>query len=211
MNNYLLKIMRFITSIAVLCTTAATFAQGTRLDNSAQYRKFEKEINKAGINFSFPEGFKEIKPANNRNFKFDYAMELPGKDFEIWLRVNSIKENKQFLNDNRLRIHPDSAYAYILKQQAAVFSNDTDWFIRQIPESQLSQYNADVGKTYLVNLNDSPFTKHYKYALLIVIAKYNTGSIFAVCLANDRGPEFFKNMFSAGNCLKFKTQEKAEK
>ncbi len=211
MNNYLLKITRLVTFIALLCATAASFAQGTRLDYSEQYKSFQKEINKVGINFNFPEGFKEIKAVNTRDFKFDYAMELPGKDFEIWLRVNSFKENRQFLHDNHLHINTDSAYSYILKQQATVFSNDTEWFTRQLAESQLSQYNANVGKTYLVNLNDSPVTKHYKYALLIVIARYNTGSVFAVCLANDRGPEFFKNIFAAGNCIKFKAQDKADR
>ncbi len=211
MNKYLLKITLVFAFIALLCAKEGAFGQGTRLDNSEQYKKFQKEVNKVGINFIFPEGFKEIKAVNTREFKFDYAMELPGKDFEIWLRVNSFKENKQFLHDNGLRINPDSAYTYIIKQQAAVFSNNAEWFSRQVPEAQLSQYNANVGKTYLVSLTDSPVTKHYKYAMLVAIAKYGTGTVFAVCLANDRGPDFFKNMFSAGNCIKFKTQEKADK
>ncbi|PJJ84000.1 hypothetical protein CLV57_0998 [Mucilaginibacter auburnensis] len=211
MNKTLFKTISFIILMALTCTAACVFAQGTSLDNGNQYKAFQKTLNKVGISFIFPEGFKEIKAVNTRNLKFNYAMELPGKDFEIWFRVNSVKDNKQLLNENRLRVNPDSAYAYIIKQQAGVFTNDNEWLTRQIPETLLNRYNANVGKTYLVNLSDSPVTKHYKYALLITMAKFNAGSILAVCLSNDRGPEFFKNMFEASDCMKFKAQEKAEK
>jgi len=211
MNNILVKIKRFILAILLICSVSTAFSQGTHLDNSQQFKAFEKAVNKSGIAFTFPEGFKEIKAVNNRELKFNYAMALPEKDFEIWLRVNSPKENKELLSDNNLRINVDSAYSFIIKQQATVFSNDNDWITRPIPPYILNRYNADVGKTYLINLKDSPITKHYKYALLIVLAKYNTGSVFAICLTNNKGPEFFKNMFEASNCLKFKSPEYADR
>jgi len=211
MNTILLKLARFILMILLACTMSPVFAQGVRLDNSQQFKAFDKALNKSGIAFTFPAGFKEIKAVSNRELNFNYAMELPEKDFEIWLRVNSLKENKELLKDNHLRMPIDSAYLFIIQQQAAAFSNDDDWLVRPIPGYILSRYNASVGKTYLVNLKDSPITKHYKYALMIVLAKYNTGSVFAICLSNNKGPEFFKNMFEASNCLKFKSSEKAEK
>lgn len=211
MKIILLKLARFTLAILLACTVSPVFAQGVRLDNSQQFKAFDKALNKSGIAFTFPAGFKEIKAVSNREFNFNYALELPEKDFEIWLRVNSLKENKELLKDNNLRMPADSAYSYIIKQQAVAFSNDNDWLTRPIPNFILTRYNADVGKTYLVNLKDSPITKHYKYALMIVLAKYKTGSVFAICLSNNKGPEFFKNMFEASNCLKFKSSEKAEK
>jgi hypothetical protein len=211
MNNTLVKMKRLLLAILLICPVLTVFAQGTHLDNSQQFKAFEKSVNKSGIAFTFPEGFKEIQAVNNREFKFNYAMALPEKDFEIWLRVNTVKENKELLSDNNLRINVDSAYSFIIKQQAAAFSNDNDWLTRPIPPYILGRYNADVGKTYLVNLKDSPITKHYKYALMIVLAKYNTGSVFAICLTNNKGPEFFKNMFAASNCLKFKSPEKGDR
>jgi len=211
MNSTLQKITRFILAIILLCPASATFAQGVRLDNSQQFKTFDRALNKAGIAFTFPAGFKEIKAVTNRDFSFNYALELPEKDFEIWLRVNSLKENKDLLKDNNLRMPADSAYSYIIKQQAVAFSNDNNWLTRPIPPFILSRYNADVGKTYLVNLKDSPITKHYKYALMIVLAKHNTGSVFAICLSNEKGPEFFKNMFEASNCLKFKSPDKPDR
>lgn len=211
MNTIPLKLTRFILAMLLVCAASVVVAQGTRLDNSQQFKTFDKALNKSGIAFTFPEGFKEIKAVNNREFKFNYALELPGKDFEIWLRVNSLKDNKALLSDNYKRMNVDSAYSFIIQQQALAFSNDNDWLTRPIPNFILNRYNADVGKTYLVNLKDSPITKHYKYALMIVLAKFNTGSVFAVSLTNDKGPEFFKNMFQASNCLKFKSPEKTEK
>lgn len=211
MNTILLKITRFILVMLWVCPVAPVIAQGNRVDSGQQFKAFEKALKKSGIVFTFPEGFKEIKAVNNRELKFNYAMELPGKDFEIWLRVNSLKENKDLLNDNNLHIPADSAYSFIIKQQAAAFSNNNDWLTRPIPDFILNRYNAHAGKTYLVSLNDSPITRHYKYALMIVLAKYNTGTVFAICLSNNKGPEFFKNMFEASNCLKFKSPEKAEK
>jgi len=211
MNISLLKITHFILFILLVCSVAPVIAQGTRADKSQQFKSFEKAVNKAGITFTFPEGFKEIKAVNKGDFKFNYAMELPGKDFEIWLRVNSVKENKQLLNDNNLRASADSAYSFIIQQQADVFSSDADWLTRAIPPYMLNRYNANVGKTYLVNLADSPVTRHYKYALMVVLARFNSGSVFAVCLSNNKGPDFFKNMFEASNCLKFKTPEKGDR
>ncbi|MFD0751582.1 hypothetical protein ACFQZS_15625 [Mucilaginibacter calamicampi] len=206
-----LKFKRFILTILLICPLFWANAQTARLDNSMQFAAFDKALKKSGLAFTFPAGFKEIKAVNNREFSFNYAMELPEKDFEIWLRVNSIKENKALLKDNHQQINVDSAYAFIIKQQALAFSDDNDWLTRPIPSFILTRYNADVGKTYLVNLKDSPVTKHYKYALMIVLAKYNTGSVFGICLTNNKGPEFFKNMFEASNCLKFKSPEKADK
>jgi hypothetical protein len=212
MINTLLQVKRLISALLLVCSTSyVVFAQGTRLDNTQQFKNFEKALSKSGIAFTFPDGFKEIKTVNNRDLKFNYAMELPGRDFEIWFRVNSINENKALLSNSKLRMPADSAYSVIIKQQADAFSSDTDWLTRPIPPYILTRYNANVGKTYLVNLKDSQLTRHYKYALLIVLSKFNAGTVFAVCFSNNKGPEFFKNMFEASNCLKFKAPEKAEK
>jgi len=195
----------------MLCSVSSVRAQGNAAYNTQQFKNFEKALSSSGIAFTFPDGFKEKKAVSNRDFKFNYALELPDKDFEIWLRVNSVKENKDLLSDNNMRINVDSAYSFIIKQQATTFSSDDDWLTRAIPPYILNRYNADVGKTYLVNLKDSPITNHYRYALMIVLAKFNTGSVFAICLSNNKGPEFFKNMFEASNCLKFKSPEKTDK
>lgn len=204
MNTYLLKTCRFIIAILLACLSMPAIAQGNRVDNSQQYKAFEKVLSKSGLVFTFPDGFKEIKAVNNRQVQFDYAMELPGKDFEIWVRVNSLKENKELLSDNNLRMPADSAYSVIIKQHAEVFASDDEWLFRPVPDFLLNRYGANVGKTYLINLKDSPVTKRYKYALMIVLAKFRTATVFAICLSNNKGPEFFKNMFEASNCLKFK-------
>jgi hypothetical protein len=162
----------------------------------------------ANVLFTFPEGFKEIKVPNNNDYSFDYGMELPGKEFEIWFKVKSQKENyasyKRLLNNKNARLaNPDSLYSRYGTAQAAAFTGH-DFIVRNIPQRILARYNADAGKSYLLNLLDMPVTKHYKYALLITLQKDQTGTILAICFANEKGPEFFKNMDMASNCIKFK-------
>jgi hypothetical protein len=163
----------------------------------------------ANVLFTFPEGFKEITVPNNEDYSFDYGMELPGKEFEIWFQVQPQKTNhasyKRSLRSKNTRYaNPDSLYLGYGTAQAVAFTGGHDFAIRNIPPRILARYNADAGKSYLLNLLDMPVTKHYKYALLITLQKDQTGTILAICFANEKGPEFFKNMDMASNCIKFK-------
>jgi hypothetical protein len=176
---------------------------------SNQLNNFLLAAGQANVSFTFPEGFKEITVPSNEDYSFDYGMELPGKEFEIWFHVRSQKENyasykRSLSRKNTIQAIPDSLYLGIGTAQAVAFTGGHDFTVRNIPPRILALYNADAGKSYLLNLLDMPVTKHYKYALLITLQKDQTGSILAICFANEKGPEFFKNMGLAKNCIKFK-------
>lgn len=174
-----------------------------------QIREFYHLNAQANVSFTYPKGFVEIMAPNDEDFSFDYALELPGKDFEIWFRVKSEKENwasyerSQNL-PNATMANPDSAYNDWGKAQVKEFTGDQKYYAVSIPPDVLARYNADAGKSYLITLLDLPDTKRYKYALLITLQKNRTGTIMAVCFTNDKGPDFFKNINKASNCLKFK-------
>ena len=176
---------------------------------SRQLKAFYHLTAQANVTFTFPKGFKEIKAPDNEDFSFDYAIALPGKDFEIWFQVKSEKENwasyvhAQNTPSSQLA-NPDSLYIGIGAAQASAFTGDQRYFVRNIPPDVLARYNADAGKSYLLNLPDLAQTKHYKYALLITLQKNHTGTILAVCFTDEKGPEFFKNINKASNCIKFK-------
>jgi hypothetical protein len=177
---------------------------------SRRLADFYHLTNEAGIVFTFPEGFKELPSLNNKDFPYDYAMELPGQEFEIWFRVKSQKDNlvdfEKYKNDPAKKVsNPDSLYIQMGLDQVNLFTGDQNYFTTIIPQDILARYNATSGKTYLLNLLDLPETKHYKYALLITLQKEHVGTIIAVCFANDKGPEFFKNINKASKCLKFKS------
>ncbi len=177
---------------------------------SAQLREFYHLVAQANVTFIYPKGFKEIPAPDDEDFSFDYALALPGKDFEIWFQVKSQKENwnsylKTRNNPNAQLANPDSLYRDIAAAEASALAGDQKYYQRNIPSDVLARYRADAGKSYLLNLLDLPETKHYKYALLITLQRDHTGTILAVCFSNEKGPEFFKNINKASHCLKFKS------
>lgn len=176
---------------------------------SPQLKNFQQLTAAANVNFISPKGFREIKAPNNEDLSFDYAMEMPGKEFEIWFQVKSQKENyasyeKSIGDKNTAQANPDSLYVGMGTAHAITFAGDNNFLQRNIPPKYLARYNADAGKSYLLNLQNEAVTKGYKYALLITLQKDRIGTILAVCFANEKGPEFFKNIDRASNCIKFK-------
>jgi len=176
---------------------------------SKQLKTFIKLVAKANTIFIYPPEFKEIPAITNKAFSFDYAMELSGQDFEIWLRVRSQKKiwedyKRTSIDTTKLIVNPDSLYNQTGLFLAGQLTSDKNYFTTVIPQDVLARYNATAGKTYLLELLDAPETKHYKYALLITLHKDHVGTIVAVCFGNDKGAEFFKNISKVSKCLKFK-------
>lgn len=157
------------------------------------------------VAFDWPKGFTEIQAPDDEDFSFDFALALPGQDFEVWYRLKPEKADWARFRDNPKTENPDSIYKAVGKASAANFCGDQKYFERNIPHNVLARNNADAGKSYLLTLLDFPQSKHYKYALLIILQKNHTGTIVAICFTNEKGPEFFKNVNRATNCLRFKS------
>ena len=184
-----------------LHVTVITWAQvKPQPHTSKQFVNFNKLTAEAGMQFTFPEEFKEIRAIHTASFPFDYAVALPGKEFEIWFMVRA-PQNYPRMPEN---FSVDSAYNYMAEIQAKAFTGDGQAITRSIPKDILANYNADQGKTYLLNLQNLAITRHYKYALLVTLEKDHTGTVLVVCLGNDKGTDFFQNINKAVTCLKFK-------
>ncbi len=206
-NN--IKHLRWAAALIILLVASVHAQRRYHAVNKKQPLTISATLAGAGINFVHPPDFKDIPPLNNDDFSFDYAMMLPHEDFEIWMQVFPLKQN--WANYERIRAgqgqpvaNPDSAYHETAKAMAAELSVDGTYFERNMPPDILSVYNADAGKTYLINLNDTPETRHYNYALVITIQKNHVGNLLAVCLANDKGPDFFKHINRLRSMVKFK-------
>jgi hypothetical protein len=205
MNIITKKITDLLLIPLLLLLFTPAIAQVNHAAESPQFKSFSSQLAQLNASFNFPEGFKEIKAANTESLPFDYAMEIPGSDFEIWFRINTQKDNEKMVADKKIRVtNPDSIYVAVAQDQLAAFTSDKNYLKRGLPPHILERYNADAGSTYLLNLDDSPLTKHYKYALMIVLQKNHEGTVLAICFTNEKGGEFFKNMNEASNCLKFK-------
>jgi hypothetical protein len=190
-----------LTAIFLLVTAAVWPQAKPHTHMSRQLRNFNKLVDEAGIQFTFPEEFQEVTAIHTKSFPFNYAISLPGKDFEIWFMVRSAKNYPHTGSDG---FNSDSAYNYMAKTEAKAFTGDNYSAPRTIPRDILANYNADEGKTYLLNLQDLREANHYKYALLVTLEKDNTGTVLVVCLGNEKGTGFFQNINKAVKCLKFK-------
>ena len=203
--NAIVKRTRYILfKMLLLLLVSPAIAQDNNVQASRQLKQFYSKLADINLTFTLPEGFKELKVADMKDFQYDYAMEIPGKDFEIWIQVNTKKSNEKLAREKNIHIVPDSLYASLGQLQATAFSDDKAPFARGLPSYILARYNADAGKVYMLNLKDMPETKHYKYALLTILQKNSTGTVSAICFTNERGADFFKNLNYASNCLKFK-------
>jgi hypothetical protein len=101
-----------------------------------------------------------------------------------WQRYEA---NKQLPN-------PDSLYTKTANDEAMLMSGSNEYITRKVPPYILDRYNADAGRSYLLNLVSLPATKNYQYALLIVLHKNHYGNIVVACLTNEKGPSFFRNI-----------------
>jgi len=175
---------------------------------SKQLKNFIDLTNKADITVSFPAGFRETK-IKSEDFLFDYAIETPDRECELWFQVKSLKkdwENYELVkNDPRKQTaNPDSTYTTMGSAQAFTLAGDKNFTPRNISPEVLTRFNANSGRSYLLNLPDLPETRHYKYALVLAIQKDHTGTIVIACFTNEKDPEFYKNVNRISRYLKFK-------
>jgi hypothetical protein len=181
-------------------------AQNSPLE-SASAKSFKKLLAHINAGFIMPEGFVETAPQNNDKTNYQYALQVPNEDFEVRIQVNdNRKESRKWARGSAAdNVNPDSLYSKVALAQINSMAGDGEHFSRPIPQRILQDYNADIGRSCFFSLADSPVTKHYQYALLIIIQKNHYGSITVLCLGNDRGPEFFGKINKLRNCLKFKS------
>jgi hypothetical protein len=208
-ENIYRQIIIFATLL--LFSAMPAIAQTKHTHITGQLNDFHHLLADAGLNFTFPAGFIAIPAINNEDFSFDYALSLPGKDFEVWYQVKSQKQNwisyEHTKNDKKTALaNPDSLYLDMGRANAIALTGDNNFMIRNLPPQVLARYNADAGKSCLLNLLDMPVTKHYKYALLITLQKNHTGTLMAIYFTNNKDPDFYQYVSRAGRCLRFKQQ-----
>jgi hypothetical protein len=201
---------RIIIAVLLFCSAMPVFAQTKPSALKTQNTVFYQLLNQSDLQFIYPAGFKEIPAVNDEDFSFDFAMELPAKGFECWFEVKSQKQNwisyqQNQYNKNTRLANPDSMYMAMGKAYAIALTGDDNFMTRNMPPEVLTRYNADAGKSYLLNLLDLPDTKHYKYALLICLQKNHTGTLVAIYFTNQKDPEFYQEVYRASHSLRFKS------
>ena len=199
-----------LTTLFLYCVLPAIAQSGHNISTSDR-KNFYQLLREANLKFTFPAGFKVLPPINNDYFSFDYDMEIPGDNFEMWLEVKSQKQNwASYVHaqyDQRTQLaNPDSMYLDMGQAMAIALTGNKNYQARNMPPEILSRYNADAGKSYLLNLLDMPMTRHYKYALIVSLQKNHTGTLVAIFFTNDKDPDFYRNVNRAAHSFKFIAQ-----
>lgn len=198
--------------VMLLCGVVNVFAQGRHLSEDPDHKKFDQLLKETNLQFAFPAGFRTITPVDNEDFSYDFAMELPRHDFEVWLQIKPQRQNwvsyqkALYEKPHREVANPDSMYMDMSKANAKALSADNNFLVRNMPPEVLARYNADAGKSYLINLPDLNITKHYKYALLVALQKNHTGTVIAVYFTNEKDADFYREVYRAAHCLRFINQ-----
>jgi hypothetical protein len=194
--------------VILLCCVVPAIAQNKRLPAKASHKAFNQLLKESDLSFTFPAGFHEIKAINNEYYSYDFAMESDDEDFEVWLQIKPGKQNwasyEKAANDNQRQLaNPDSVYDGLSRADAMALSVDSNILVRNMPPEVLARYNADIGKSYLINLADMEVTKHYKYALLVALQKRHTSTLVAVYFTNAKDADFYRDVYRAAHCLRF--------
>jgi hypothetical protein len=194
-------------AIMCYCIQPAT-AQSKKSPMSSQRKDFYRLLKQSNLNFTFPQGFQEIKAVNNEDFSFDFALQDPENNCEVWMMVRSQKQNWQTYDQTQTDqkdplSNPDSMYMELSKAYATTLTGNNTNAARDMPTDVLQDYNADAGKSYLLNLLDLPVTHHYKYALIVALQKNHTGTLIAVYFTNYKDPDFYRDVNLASHCFKF--------
>lgn len=205
-TNSVLETMKktglIIISILMLALTAVAQAGQNESDD---LKYFREQLSRANAVFTVPEGFTETKPLNNPQTAYLYALAVPSGDFEVRFQIKNIKHKWRKLdhhNSDEPRENLDSLYNKIAMTQINSMAADVPTR-KAIPRQMLQKYNADMGYSYFFSLTNSPFTKHYQYALLFIVRRKHAGIISVMCMGNDQGPDFFKRVNQLQNSLKF--------
>jgi len=203
------KPLLFIVFFAIFfyCSSHA-FSQKKPLPANNQRKDFYLLLKEADLKFIFPSGFNEIKAINNDYFSFDFALEEPQHNCEVWLMVRSQKQNwvsyEKNQSDKKTQLaNPDSMYIDIGKAYATGLTGNKNFMGRNIPADVLDEYNADAGKSYLLNLRDMQVIHHYKYALIVSLQKNHTGTLIAIFFTNYKDPDFYRDVNRVSHSFKF--------
>lgn len=198
------SVLKKLTGIFLFAILLVTQVKGQlKPYGGPQLTGFKALLSTINGTFTYPENFTEVKPPNNEKLPFQYGLKMDDADLEIWFQVNSVRAEWQRFEANKQGADPDSSYTKVAADEALTMSGRNDYITRSIPPYILDRYNADEGRSYLLTLADLPATKHYQYALLIVLHKNHYGNMVVACLTNEKGPAFYRNVNQLKHCFRF--------
>lgn len=165
----------------------------------------------AQMTFDTPNGFEETAIIKNKQMNYNYALKLPGHNFEVRYTVrplDTLQKQYEAMKKNQqpgtvmAGIEPNKLYAMSFRAILFNISGGRAGDIKLFPADAVKkEFNADWGATGMVPLAPE-FGQNYKDCMVIAIHKDNIGDAYYFYMITDR--EDVKLIPSIFHALKFK-------
>lgn len=198
------RILPALVALLIACTVGYT----QTVQPFSQLKNFQQSLAAANLQFSLPKDFKEVKALHKEDLNIDYAMEMPNANFQVWYLVKNLQQEQPRLktaeeNSKRTLNNLDSLYIYTALSTANALAGKDNYTFKNLPPNVLNTFHADKGRSYQLNLYNTPETEHYQYGLLLSLYKNGTGCICMLFLSNENGPDFYKKVNKAYYSVRF--------
>lgn len=180
--------MKYITLsfIFYLLYVIPSSGQNNEVDTTI-YLTFAELLDSAGMTFTAPQGYKEIKPVHNRQMNYEKAYKHPRKKMEIRYAIRL----------HQYQFFEQMFMVTVLNISGGQLPEHTSFN----PDAAREEFGADGGATVFVSLGEE-FGMGYKYCLFVYIYKAGVGDAYLFFMANDKDV-ILDNMMDGFYSLKY--------
>lgn len=164
----------------------------------------------AQMTLDIPDGYTPVKPVENRQMNYEYAIINKDRTFEVRYAIRPLdrmiadyNEREKNKKAGDINIHPNKLYTALTE---ATILNTSGGNMREpaVFDSAAvkSEFNADWGATTMYEVGEE-FGQKYKYCMIVALHKDNAADAYYFYLAYDKNV-ITQNMDAAFHSLKFK-------
>ncbi len=171
---------------------------------------FQNLLDRSQLVFEKPEGLIFVKPIENRQMNYEYAVKYPDKNFEVRYAIRPLDELIKAHNEKEakkkpgdINIHPNKLYKSLLQVNTLNISGGEMPEVTNFgKEAVIKEFNADWGAASFVEVGKE-FGQEYKYCMLVALHKDNVADAYIFYLS-DTEENFDELIFPAYHSLRFK-------
>jgi hypothetical protein len=178
---------RFYLLMTVLLTATITYAQSSTDSTEV---KFKKALDDGKMVFTMPPNFVAIPIVKNRQMHYEYAIRSVDKPYEVRYSIApmTIKALADMYERDKSK---EELTAKTLSMTVALNVGGGSWdpamgFGPFPPRSVKSEFGADWGGTWFINVKNNSFGTEYKYCGMTTLHKSGAADAYIMYLCNSK-------------------------